>query len=102
MWEEINAADWKNTPFISGRVASDSDVKSGHAVFYIEGASVPAEFDLPCCAMQLMPNGSEQTVVIIQAETTDNGTLLGVRPLTGGNGICMVDEVRLVPEGFCK
>jgi hypothetical protein len=102
MWEKINIADWKNTPFISGRVASESDVKSGNAVFYIKGTSTPAEFNLPCCAMQLMDDGTEQPVIIIQAENTEDGFLLGVRLLSGGNGICMVEEVRLIAEGFIK
>lgn len=102
MWEEINIADWKNTPFIKGRVASELDVKSGNAVFYINEASTPAEFILPCCAMQLMDDGTEQPVIIIQAENTEYGILLGVRHLSGGNGICVVEEVLLIPEGFIK
>jgi hypothetical protein len=102
MWEEINIADWENTPFIRGRAASESDVKSGNAVFYINGVSTPIEFDLPCCAMQLLDDGTEQPVIIIQAENTEDGIILGVRPVSGGNGICTVEEVRLVPEGFLK
>lgn len=100
MWEEIKVTDWESVPFIKGRVASESDVKSGCAVFYMDGTSAPAEFDLPCCAIQFMDDGNEQPVIVIQAEITEDGILLGVRPLAGGNGICMEDEVRLVPGGF--
>ncbi|PPT92599.1 hypothetical protein XarbCFBP7409_21050 [Xanthomonas arboricola pv. guizotiae] len=55
---------------------------------------------LPCCAIQSLEDGSEQPVVIVQAELAAHGTILGVRPLSGGNGICMVTEVRLLPAGF--
>jgi membrane protein involved in colicin uptake len=55
---------------------------------------------LPCCAYQRLEDGSEQPVVVIQAEIAPHGTILGVRPLTGGNGICMATEVRLLADGF--
>ena len=36
--------------------------------------------------------------VVIQAERVDAGTALGVRPVTGGNGICTVEEVEFVDD----
>jgi hypothetical protein len=36
-------------------------------------------------------------VILIQAEIRDDGkVLVGYRPLSGGNGICMLDEVDLL------
>jgi hypothetical protein len=36
-------------------------------------------------------------VILIQAESRDDGkVLVGYRPLTGGNGICTLDEVDLL------
>jgi hypothetical protein len=55
---------------------------------------------LPCCAIQSLEDGSRQPVVVIQAEFANQDTILGVRPLTGGNGICTIAEVRLLPAGF--
>jgi hypothetical protein len=72
----------------------------GRAVFYIEGNSVSVQFNLPCCGFQLLEDGSEQPVVIVQAEQTSEGIFLGVRPLGGGNAVCMEAEVRLLPKGF--
>jgi hypothetical protein len=75
-------------------------VAAGFAVFYIAGESAAAPMALPCCAIQLLEDGSEQSVVIVQAEIAPQGTIFGVRPLSGGNGICMATEVRLLPAGF--
>jgi hypothetical protein len=49
-----------------------------------------------------MEDGSEQRVVVIQAELAQDTVVLGVRPLAGGNGVCTIGEVRLLPQGFAK
>ncbi len=100
LWGSISASEWRNTPCIVGRPATEADVATGSAVFYVPGESVAAPMALPCCAIQSLEDGSEQPVVIIQAELAPHGTVLGVRPLAGGNGICMNTEVRLLPTGF--
>lgn len=100
IWGPIAAADWQSTPCIVGRAATEADVKAGCAVFYVKGDSAPAPINLPCCAIQTLDCGAEQPVVVVQAEKIPDGTLLGVRPLTGGNGVCQDYEVRLLPRGF--
>ena len=100
LWGSISASDWRNTPYIAGRPATEVDVAAGIAVFYVPGASSAASMPLPCCAYQQLEDGTEQPVVVIQAEVAPHGTILGVRPLTGGNGICLATEIRLLPDGF--
>jgi hypothetical protein len=55
---------------------------------------------LPCCALQKRDDGSSTQVVVIQAEHVDGQTLLGVRSLTGGNGICLLSDVEMLQSGF--
>lgn len=100
LWSPISASDWRSTPCVVGRPASESEVAAGSAVFYVPGESAAAPMTLPCCAIQSLEDGSEQSVVIVQAEIAPHGTILGVRSLSGGNGICMSTEVRLLPAGF--
>jgi hypothetical protein len=100
LWDSIAANDWRDIPCVVGRPATEADVAAGSAVFYVPGKSAAASMALPCCAIQVLEDGSEQPVVIIQAELAPHGTVLGVRPLSGGNGICMATEVRLLPAGF--
>ncbi len=100
LWGSIEAAQWREVPFVSARVATEADVASGAAVFYIQGDAEPASIALPFCALQKLENGSIQQVIAIQAEKTRHGVYLGVRPLVGGNCICSLEEVELVPAGF--
>ena len=100
LWPPLQGAQWRSTPCITGRQATVEDVRAGRAVFYVEGESTPFEMKLPCCGWQRLADGEEVPVVVIQAETGPTGTLLGVRPLNGGNGVCMAEEVRLLPAGF--
>ena len=100
LWGPISVSEWRSTPCIVGRPATEADVAAGSAVFYVPGESAAAPMSLPCCAIQSLKDGSEQPIVIVQAELASHGTILGVRPLSGGNGICMAAEVRLLPAGF--
>ncbi len=100
LWGSIQASEWRNTPCVVGRPATEADAAAGNAVFYVPGDSAAAPMNLPCCAFQSLEDGSEQPVVVIQAELAPHGTILGVRPLSGGNGMCMSSEVRLLPQGF--
>ena len=83
-------------------MATEADVAAGNAVFYVSGQSAAAPLSLPCCAIQVLENGSEQPVIVVQAELAPHGTILGVRPLSGGNGICLATEVRFLPGGFAS
>ena len=100
LWGPIDQKLWQETPCIFGRQATEQDVKDGIAVYYVNGATTPASLVLPACGYQMMEDGSEQPVVVVQAEIIPDGTLLGVRPLSGGNGICMDSDVRLLLAGF--
>ncbi|WP_440224233.1 hypothetical protein ACQQ2N_03200 [Dokdonella sp. MW10] len=100
LWGPIDKAEWRSTPHVAGRAAREEDVRAGKAVFYVQGESKHDPIRLPCCAFQRLDDGSEQPVVVIQAEISPHGTLFGVRPLSGGNGVCTAAELRMVPEGF--
>ena len=52
LWGPIQASDWRNTPCVVGRPATEDDVAAGNAVFYVPGDSAAASMTLPCCAVQ--------------------------------------------------
>jgi hypothetical protein len=90
---------------LRGRVATEDDANGGRAVFYInlsEGQeSRPVDLDLPRCAILHEEGEDDIPVIVIQAEEGNNGTvqlLAGYRPLTGGSGICMLNQLELLPE----
>ncbi len=100
LWGPISANEWRTVPCVVGRPATEDDVLAGRAVFYVQGHSDSEQFSLPCCGFQLLEDGSEEPIVVVQSERTPHGVILGVRPLTGGNSVCMATEVRLLPLGF--
>jgi len=100
LWGEINPKDWRTTPAVNGRIATEDDVRAGRAVFFVKDGARPSDVDLPCCGLQTLETGEVQPVIVIQAEVIPDGTLYGVRPLTGGNGLCLAHEVQLLPDGF--
>jgi hypothetical protein len=97
LWGPIDADRWQETPCLRGRVAVEQDVKDGRAVFYLkETREIGAEFadiGLPHCAI-LSESGAP--VVIIQSERADDKHYIGYRPLSGGNGVCLISEVELL------
>jgi hypothetical protein len=99
IWGPVSLDEWRSVPCVSGRPATEDDVRAGRAVFYVQGESAAAPIPLPSCTTQTLENGTKQRVVVIQAEIGPQGTILGVRPLSGGNGACMDFEVEFLPEG---
>lgn len=96
MWEKIDLDKWRETPCVSGRVATEEDIKNGHAVFAIPSGSHPYEIQLPLCAVQLNEETQQRTPCIaIQIEETENKIIIGVRYLAGGNGIGTSEDIEL-------
>ena len=89
----------------SGRVATQDDANAGRAVFYLDLSdgqeSSPVDLDLPRCAILHEEGEGDLPVIVIQAEEGNNGTvqlIAGYRPLTGGNGLCMLNQLELLLE----
>lgn len=99
MWDVIEKNKWKDVSFISGRAATEQDVKDGRAVFYIPSGSEPYEAELPLFAIHLDESNGEKTpCVVIQIEKTPEGTTVGVRYFDGGNGVGMATEFEFYNE----
>ena len=90
--------EWRATPAVEGRAATDLDVQAGRAVFAVGGE--PVELDLPSCAIVQEEGVGEPTpVIVIQAERIEDGTVaVGYRLLNGGCGIASLDDVELLGE----
>lgn len=99
MWEAIDIKDWKDVPCLSGEIATEDDVLNGKAVFFIPSGSEVYDVELPLCAIHKdLKTGERTPCIAIQIELADNGVFIGVRYLTGGNGIGSVDEFELFTE----
>jgi hypothetical protein len=97
LWGEIQITAWRDTPCTRGRIAREDDVREGRAVFYVDGPSQTAEVPLPHCAVLHEEGGKTVPVILIQAESRSDGEVfVGYRPLSGGNGICLLGDVDLL------
>lgn len=99
LWGPLDINQWKTVPSISGRLATEVDVKEGRAVFYLDNAeeigAEPMSMILPGCAI-LKTEKEPVPVVVIQAEKVEAQKYIGYRDLFGGNGICTLDELELI------
>jgi hypothetical protein len=100
LWGPIDMQKWKVTPCVSGRLAAEQDVKEGRAVFYISGDRNelrPIKISLPACAIWHDSKSNKDTpVVLIQAEETPTVKAIGFRFLSGGNGACTLEELKIL------
>ncbi len=106
--EPIDMQHWKTTPHVFNRIATEQDVKDGSAAYYIPEESNPtpyAEIDLPTCAiLKDVEDGTEEPIIIIQAEVAeylvDIGfrALIGYRSLSGEYGVCTLADVEVLSE----
>lgn len=99
MWEQIEISKWKETPFISGRPATEEDIEKGIAVFAIPSGSSVHSINLPACVIQIEDEtGNRLPGIIIQAEEAKDDVYFGIRYIDGGNGVCTKNEVELLVE----
>ena len=101
LWEKVDVAHWRQTPCVRGRVAVEQDVKNGRAGFYLGNAddidAVHVDIDLPHCAI-VRADGASIPAIVIQSERADGKHYIGYRPISGGNGVCVLSEVELLSE----
>ncbi len=99
-WGPIHSAAWKTVPCVADRVATEQDVKEGRAVFYVSGppGSVrPMAISLPHCAIwHDREHSRDVPVICVQAEQNEKVQAVGIRFLTGGNGVCLLSELTLL------
>jgi len=101
LWGRVDVAQWQQTPCLRGRLGVEQDVKDGRAVFYLGNAgeigAVHVDIGLPHCAI-VHVEGKEVPAVVIQSERADHKHYIGYRPISGGNGLCILSEVELLSE----
>ena len=103
MWNKVKLENWKEVPFISGRVATEKDIKNEMAVFCIPSGSEAYETELPLFVVQKMESGERTPCIVIQIENSPEGTFVGVRYFDGGNGVGTPNEFEFfngIPDDF--
>ena len=96
--EPIELSQWRRTPVVRDRSATESDVDEGRAIFAVGGD--PVDVELPSCAIVREDGIGEPTpVIVVQAERLEDDTIaIGYRLLDGGSGIATLEEVEFLAE----
>ncbi len=104
LWGVIQIKSWAQTPAINGRVATIEDVNNGLAVYSSENDQAkPYDILLPKLAyLNDLDTNKKEIVVVIQVEITSKGEIAGYRNLNGGNGICLLSELKFLNEEQIK
>lgn len=101
-WQAFEIKSWKTIPVISGRIATEKETKNKTAVFCLQHSDPEHKafkMDLPKLAyLTNQENGERELIVVIQAETTNLGTVIGYRNPKGGNGACLFCELEFLSD----
>lgn len=99
-FNSININNWMKVPHVNGRLATQEDVKNNRAI-YISSKSekyVPLDLDIPFLAYFINARTERKdTVVVIQANMTNDGIYTGFRSFhTGGYGTSLLKDLVLI------
>ncbi len=99
----VDLADWKNVPVVNGRMPTKEEAENGTSLIYVDPAEYPNAkvlgVTMPKLANYYNPNiGREDLIIVIQAFTVDDDSIVGFRFLNGGNGSARLSEVKFLSE----
>ena len=99
----INLKNWTKIPHVSGRIATEEDVKNGNATFRINDKGQEHKtlsIKIPSLAYHIDQETNEKTpVVVIQGEQVGDQKVVGIKYLNGVDGVCLLFELEFV-ENF--
>jgi len=99
-WPVFEINSWKSILAINGKIATESDAKNGFAVFCLKNVVEHKlfEIDLPKLAYLTNEDDSKELIVVIQAESTEKGVVIGYRNPNGGNGAGFLQEFEFLND----
>ena len=96
----IELNNWSEIPHVSGRLATEEDVKNGNATFLIDGKGKEhkaLKIKIPSLAYHINQETKEKTpVVVIQGEKVGDQKVIGIKYLDGTDGVCLLFELEFV------
>ncbi len=97
----VDIRDWKNVPVVNGRMATKEETQNGTSLIFVDAEKYPnaKPLDMSMPKLATFYNGSsgrEEFIIVIQAITVDNDSIVGFRYLNGGNGSARLRDVRFL------
>lgn len=99
----VDIANWKNVPVINGRMPTQEEARNGSSLIYVDSAEYPnakpLNVKMPRLASFYNESAKrEDLVIVIQAFTVSEDSIVGFRYLNGGNGSARLNEVKFLTE----
>jgi hypothetical protein len=99
----VDIADWKNVPVVNGRMPTQEEAQNGTSLIYVDPAEYPNAkvlgLTMPKLATYKNGNaGREDLIIVIQAFTVNEDSIVGFRFLNGGNGSARLSEVKFLSD----
>ncbi|WP_186826825.1 hypothetical protein, partial [Seonamhaeicola algicola] len=98
----IDLKKWSEIPHVSGRLATEEDIKNGSATFRIDNKGQehkPLNIKIPSLAYHIDQETNEKIpVIVIQAEQVGDKKVIGIRYLDGTDGVCLLFELEFVND----
>jgi hypothetical protein len=106
LFPAIDIKSWKNTPVVNGRLPTREETSNGTSLLYYENPTPDIkayDITLPKLAYYNKQDAQKgELVVVIQVVQTAEDTLVGYRPLAGGNGASYFSEFRFLTDDEVK
>jgi hypothetical protein len=98
-WPAFEINSWKSIPVVNGKIATENDAKNGLAVFCLKNVAQHCVYEIDLPKLAYLTNEDDEIkelVVIIQAESTEKGIVIGYRNPNGGNGAGFLNEFEIL------
>lgn len=104
LFPPIDIKTWDKTPCVNGRLATKKETENGTALLYYDkkDGAKPYNLTVPKLAYAKDFERNEILVVVIQAVQTPQDTMVGYRPIKGGNGAGKLHDVRFLTDDEVK
>lgn len=103
MFPAIDLKNWKNVPVVNGRFATEQERSKGASLINVDLVKYPEAKVLPIQLPQLATiynhnSKREDLIVVIQAFSVQNDSIVGYRYLNGGNGSAWLNDVKMLSD----
>ena len=99
----VDIKNWGSVPVVNGRMATKEETQNGTSLIFVDDKKYPdakpLDMKMPKLARYYNDHsGKKEIVIVIQAITVSNDSIVGFRYLNGGNGSARLDKVRFFSE----
>jgi hypothetical protein len=99
----VDFSDWADVPVVNGRMATQEDTRNGSSLMFIDMAKYPDAKPMDITTPKLARyyneySQNDELIIVIQAVTVENDSVVGFRYINGGNGSARFHEVDFLTD----